>query len=89
MKKSTIKILVLSILLIMVLSITLPVLADTENKSIILKTEENEFIVYYEKAYKNEFQFAISEKLIWGLGSIWNFGKSDLGIGAKLQIWES
>ena len=61
MKKSTIKILVLSVLLIMVIAITLPVLADTENKSIILKTEENEFIVYYEEAYENEFQFAISE----------------------------
>ena len=62
MKKSTIKIIAFGIIMLMLLGImVVPVKAETEYTSIILETEENEYIVYYGDACEKEFQFAIAE----------------------------
>ena len=62
MKKSTIKIVAFVIIMLMLFgSMVMPVKASTEYESIILKTGEGEYIVYYGDVCEEEFQFAVAD----------------------------
>lgn len=65
MKKSTIKFLAFGIIILMLLSIIqLPIMAATENETvvskIILKKAENAYIIYYKDICNTEFEFAFA-----------------------------
>ena len=60
MKNSTLKSILIALLLIVILSaVSMPVFAGTD-KTIILKKSTNKYIIYFENLCDNAFQFAVS-----------------------------
>ena len=71
MKSSTVKIIAfLLTVLMLLLMIQMPIQANTEEKNIILKKANDEFIIYYENICNNEFQFAFSKDKTTGEGDL-------------------
>lgn len=71
MNNKKIKTLLLGILLaVLLISLTIPVYANTENETIIYKKADNKYLIYYSELLNNAFQFAISNSSSTDISSL-------------------